>query len=172
MVAVVLCVTLLAAINLRRGATGRRWLAVRSNERAAAGVGISVRRAKLESFMLAGFIAGIGGTLLAYRRELVTADSFGVLDSIVVLSITFLAGIASPLGAVIAGALGAGGLLTVGMETLRPGSSDTQFAINGILLVVAAIRFRDGILGTAARRRPRRVADRLRQPGGAADATL
>jgi len=155
MVVVVLAVVMLAAINVRRSATGRRWLAVRSNERAAASVGISVRAAKLQAFSIAGLLAGVAGTMLAYRRELVTASSFGVLDSIVILSVTFLAGIASPLGALIAGVLGAGGLLTVAMEQVSPGSSDKQFAINGLLLIVAAIGFRDGVLGTRYRSRRR-----------------
>src|SRR3954454_13169733 len=43
-VVVVIC---LAVVNLRRGATGRRFLAVRSNERAAAAAGIDVGRTKL-----------------------------------------------------------------------------------------------------------------------------
>ena len=47
--------------NLRRGAAGRRLLAVRSNERAAAALGLNVLVAKLYAFMLASAIAGVGG---------------------------------------------------------------------------------------------------------------
>lgn len=147
LVVIVLVLSTIAVVMVRRSGTGRRWLAVRANERAAASAGIPVARIKLEAFAVAGFLAGIGGTLLAYRRELVTTSSFGVLDSVVVLAITYLAGVATPLGALLAGALAAGGLLTVALEEISPGSTDAQLAVNGILLVIVAIRFPSGILG-------------------------
>jgi branched-chain amino acid transport system permease protein len=154
----VLMLSTIAVLMVRRSSTGRRWLAVRSSERAAASLGIPVARIKLEAFAVAGFIAGLGGTLLAYRRELVATSSFGVLDSIVVLAVVYIAGVATPLGALLAGGLAAGGLLTVALEEVSPGSSDSQLAVNGILLVIVAIRFPSGILGTGrspARRRGR-----------------
>ncbi len=153
LVVAVVCVATIAVIMIRRSGTARRWLAVRSNERAAAAAGVPVARAKLEAFALAGFLAGIGGTLLAYRRELVTTTSFGVLDSVVLLAVVYVAGVASPLAGLLAGALAAGGLLTVALEQVSPGSTDAQLALNGILLVVVAIRFPSGILG-ARRARP------------------
>lgn len=152
LVVLVLSLCTVAVIMLRRGGTSRRWLAVRSNERAAASSGVPVARVKLEAFAIAGFLAGIGGTLLAYRRELVTTSSFGVLESVVVLAITYLAGVGSPLGALLAGTLAAGGLLTVALEEVSPGSTDAQLAVNGILLVIVAIRFPSGILGAGGSR--------------------
>ena len=56
-----------AVINLRRSPFGRRMLAVRSNERAAAVNGINVTATKLQAFALSAFIAGIGGGVLAYQ---------------------------------------------------------------------------------------------------------
>lgn len=147
LVLVVMVLSVLAAVMIRRSSTGRRWLALRANERAATSVGTNVARAKLEAYAVAGFIAGIGGTLLAYRRELVTTSSFGVLDSVVVLATTYIAGVAAPLGALLAGVLAAGGLLTVALEEFRSGSTDAQLAVNGILLVIVAIKFPGGILG-------------------------
>ena len=148
LVVIVLALTATAVVMVRRSGTGRRWLAVRANETACASLGVPVARVKLEAFAVAGFLAGIGGTLLAYRRELVTTGSFGVLDSVVVLAIAYLAGVASPLGALLAGVLAAGGLLTVSLEQISPGSTDSQLAVNGILLVIVAIRFSSGIVGT------------------------
>ena len=152
LVAVVLLLLGVGVVMLRRANTGKRWLALRSNERAAAASGMYVARVKLEAFAVASFMAGIGGTLLAYRRELVTTSSFGVIDSIVVLAITYVAGVATPLGALLAGVFAAGGLLTVGMEELSPGSTDVQMAVNGIMLIVVAIRFPSGVLGAQRRR--------------------
>lgn len=147
MVVVLLALALIAVINLHRSGTGRRWLSVRNNERAAASAGISVEQVKLEAFAVSSMLAGLAGTTIAFRRELVSASSFGVFESIVALAIAYLAGIAAPLGALVAGALAAGGLLTVALNQISDRAADNQFAINGLLLIVAAIRFRSGILG-------------------------
>ena len=56
----------LAVANLRRGRAGRRLIAVRTNERAAAAMGISVAGAKIYAFALGGMIAAIGGVLLCF----------------------------------------------------------------------------------------------------------
>jgi len=55
-----------AVANLRRGRVGRRLIAVRTNERAAAALGISVVGAKLYAFALSAAIAGYGGVLFAF----------------------------------------------------------------------------------------------------------
>ena len=59
-----------------RSSLGSAMLAVRANERSAAGLGVNVVRVKVLSFAIASFIAGLGGCLLAYRRGIVTCDSF------------------------------------------------------------------------------------------------
>ena len=59
----------LMVASMRRGRSGRRLLAVRTNERAAAALGISVPGAKLYAFALSAAIAAIGGTLLAFRKD-------------------------------------------------------------------------------------------------------
>ena len=61
----------LAVANVRRGRAGRRLIAVRTNERAAAALGVSVVGAKLYAFVLGGVIAGLAGVLLAFRDPLI-----------------------------------------------------------------------------------------------------
>ncbi|KPM57123.1 ABC transporter [Frankia sp. R43] len=63
-----LAFTVLALLvaNLRRGRAGRRLIAVRTNERAAAALGISVVGAKIYAFALSAAIAGFGGVLYAF----------------------------------------------------------------------------------------------------------
>jgi ABC-type branched-subunit amino acid transport system permease subunit len=152
----VVCVTIIAVLiaHLRRGGTGLRFVAVRTNERAAAAAGIDVTRTKLSAFALSAFLAGIGGTLLAYQRQALSADSFAVFESLALLALTYLAGIASIGGALLAGVLVQGGLLSVALDSE---SSPYQFAINGVALIVVAIVYPSGITGAAYR-----VADRLR----------
>jgi branched-subunit amino acid ABC-type transport system permease component len=59
-VLVVLVLVGLVVANVRRGRVGARLLAVRSNERAAASLGIGVVGAKLYAFALAASIAAVG----------------------------------------------------------------------------------------------------------------
>lgn len=147
LVIIVACLSLAAVVALRRSGTGRRWLAVRNNERAAASIGLSVERVKIEAFAFSSALAGLGGTILAFQGELVSATSFGVLGSIVAVALAYLAGIAAPIGAIVAGVLASGGILTALLDQFSDSASDYQFAVNGVLLIVAAIRFRSGIVG-------------------------
>ena len=141
----VLC--LIVLFSIRNGITGRQWLAVRGNERAASSIGINVARAKLTAFGLSAFLAGIGGTLIAYQRQIVSARSFGLFDSMIVIAIVYLAGIVKPSGAVLAGVLASGGVLTVLLGQLSDSGSANQMAFSGLMLLFAAIRLPRGILG-------------------------
>jgi ABC-type branched-subunit amino acid transport system permease subunit len=93
MVLVIVILMGLLVARLRRGAAGRMLLAVRSNERAAAGVGINVAQAKLMAFGIAAFIAGIGGALTGYQQGTLTADGFATFVSLGLLAIVYVAGI-------------------------------------------------------------------------------
>jgi len=139
-------------VNLRRGATGRRWLAVRANERAAEAAGIPVAQVKLGATAVAAALAGLAGVLLAYEQQVVSASSYGAIQSLVAVAIVYLAGIANPAAALLAGALASGGLLTVVLDAISEGSSKYQFAVNGMLLMVIAVRYPAGLLGVARRR--------------------
>jgi branched-chain amino acid transport system permease protein len=172
----VLCVVVLAlaavgVANLRRGATGLRWLAVRANEQAAAAAGVNVAAAKLSAFAISAFLAGLGGTLLAYQRLTLSADSFGVFNSLSLLALTYLAGIAALSGGLTAGALAPVGLLAIalGQDVGKP--SPYQFAISGLLLVVMAVVYPDGFTGAARslwHRVTRRPSVAGGEPGGVA----
>lgn len=156
--------TLLAAmiivVNLRRSRTGWQWLAVRANERAAEALGISARRVKLSANAMAAALAGVGGTLIAYQAQFISKDSFGALESLIVVAISYLAGIAAPIAALVAGGLTEGGLLTEALDRINDDASNYQFAVSGLLLIVAAIKFPAGLVGTTsklARRKPQQA---------------
>ncbi|MDH3708170.1 MAG: ABC transporter permease, partial [Acidimicrobiia bacterium] len=152
----------IAVGNMRRSTTGVRWLAVRSNERAAAAAGIAVASTKLQAFGVSSFIAGLGGALIAYSQPTLSTGTFLVVSSLIALAITYLAGITSLSGAALAGVLATGGLLTVALERLSDDSSDYQFALNGLFLIVAAVVYPSGITGAVrdavGRRRARAAA--------------
>jgi branched-chain amino acid transport system permease protein len=144
---VVLLLTIHMVANLRRGATGRRFLAVRSNERAAAAAGISVARTKLLAFGLSALVAGIGGALSGYRFGSVTPEAFGVLSSLTFLAFAYVGGITSVVGAAVAGLVVAGGIGTTGMRLwFDIGDEYTQLLAGAGLIAVMASQ-PDGIAG-------------------------
>ena len=78
-VVVTLVVISLAVANLRRGVTGRRMLAVRSNERAAASLGVNVSLVKTYAFSVAAAIAAVGGIMLAFMQPTIELTQFRCL---------------------------------------------------------------------------------------------
>jgi ABC-type branched-subunit amino acid transport system permease subunit len=81
MIVIVVALVGLFVARLRNGRLGRMFLAVRSNERAAASIGVDVARTKLFAFGIAAFIAGIGGGLLAYQQHNVNAATITLWTS-------------------------------------------------------------------------------------------
>jgi len=111
LIVVVLVIAMLLVANLRRGRAGRRMIAVRTNERAAASLGISVFGAKLFAFAIAAAIAGIGGVLLAFRTETVLFDqAYGVDDSINAVVYAVVGGIGFVIGPIFGSFLALGGI--------------------------------------------------------------
>jgi ABC-type branched-subunit amino acid transport system ATPase component/branched-subunit amino acid ABC-type transport system permease component len=144
LIVVTICALLVA--NLARSATGRRFLAIRSNERAGASVGISVATTKLVAFGIASFLAGIGGAFIGYSRGQLSADSFTSLVGLSFLAFAYLGGITSVSGAVIAGTFAPLGIGFVVLDrNIELGSSYTLFA--GLGLILTAIFNPEGIAG-------------------------
>jgi ABC-type branched-subunit amino acid transport system ATPase component len=97
--------------NLRRGAAGRRLIAVRDNERAAASLGVNGREAKLYAFGLASAIAGVGGIMLAFAGETVLySQTFDPSFSITAVTLAVLGSIGFVLGPLFGSTLAQGGI--------------------------------------------------------------
>ena len=86
-------------------------LAVRADERSAAAAGINVVLVKLIGFAIAAFIAGLGGSLLAYQLGNVTFQDFDAYLGLVTFSVVVVAGITSVSGGILAGVISSGGIL-------------------------------------------------------------
>jgi ABC-type branched-subunit amino acid transport system ATPase component/ABC-type branched-subunit amino acid transport system permease subunit len=100
----------IAVCNLRRGRAGRRLIAVRTNERAAASLGVSVIGAKMYAFSLSAAIAGMAGILLAFQGYSILYSQFDPLTSIAVISLAFVGGIGYVIGALFGSTLAVGGM--------------------------------------------------------------
>ncbi|SDU74780.1 ABC transporter permease [Gordonia westfalica] len=136
MVLVVVAIATLIVLRFMSGSTGRAFLAVRSNERAAASVGINVAATKLLGFALSAFLAGIGGCLIGYSRGQLSAGSFTVMIGLTLLAMTYVGGITSFAGAVIAGIIGPLGVGYVFLnQTLSLGEYYELIAAGSLLLM-------------------------------------
>ena len=106
----------LAAImvaNLRTSRVGRRLIAVRTNERAAAALGINVVAAKLYAFALSAAIAGLGGIMLAFRQPLASFTGFDAFNSITQVANAMIGGVGFVIGPLFGQSFAAGGTGTV-----------------------------------------------------------
>jgi len=131
--------TVIAALivaNVRRSAVGRRFLAVRMNERAAAAAGINVPRTKLLGAAVASLIAGMAGVMFAYKSQQFNGGGLEADEGLQMLALAYLGGIGSIAGAVIGGMLAPAGLLVVVLSSAQP--SVNQFLGTGLALVIVA----------------------------------
>ncbi len=163
--ALVLLIVILMGLmvaRLRRGPAGRMLLAIRSNERAAASVGINVAMGKLMAFAMAAFIAGVGGGLTGYMQGELTADSFAAFTSISLLAIVFVAGVGRISGAVVAGVMFSAAGLFVTFLDIHLSVGKYQAIVAGVALVLTAVQNPDGLTSTATGKGPAVALARLR----------
>src|ERR687893_2369643 len=153
-VLVVLVLVGLVVANVRRGRVGARLLAVRSNERAAASLGIGVVGAKLYAFALAASIAALGGVLLSMRQANVGFGQYGVAGSMQLVQYAGVGGLPWISGVVSAsgspGALGT----EIFSAVLPEGSDITSWlaVLSGVGAVTVLRQAPDGIASEWSRR--------------------
>jgi branched-chain amino acid transport system permease protein len=149
---IIFCLVMLVAccwfvLNVRRTGTGRRFLAVRANERAAAASGINVSRTKLLAFGVASGLAGVAGTLLAFQQKSVSSSGFIFQLGFPVLAFAYLAGITSINGAIVGGLLAPVSIVAVVSAYFFHDAKIEAYQpiLGGIGLVVTAIIHPEGI---------------------------
>lgn len=141
-----LVVFALGTANLARSGTGRRLLAVRSNEHAAASIGISVARTRLLAFWLSSLMAGFAGTLLAYSLGQLSSTSFDEFAGLSFFAIAYMGGITSVTGALIAGVLGPLGIAYIFFNNIF-NIGKYYLLLTGVGLVLTAVANPEGIAG-------------------------
>ncbi len=167
---VVLVLVALGVSWLRTSRLGSAMLAVRADERSAAAAGINVVKVKLIAFAIAAFIAGLGGSLLAYQLGNVTFQDFDAFLGLVTFSVVVVAGITSVSGGILAGVISAGGILVAVISSgVGSGGVDNWYGVvAGIGVILTVIFNPDGIVGpTHLFLEQRRVRGIMARPEGA-----
>jgi ABC-type branched-subunit amino acid transport system ATPase component/ABC-type branched-subunit amino acid transport system permease subunit len=163
--------------SLRRSPVGKRLIAVRGNERAAAALGINVTVSKLYAFAIAAGIAGLAGGLIAFQTDLLTFDNFDVQQSINVIALAVIGGIALLAGPVIGSLYAAGGFFAVAISEIFGASvSRVLILASGLTTILLVVQAPDGLAGTPLpeflRRRKRINAPPLASPTTARTAAV
>ena len=148
-----LTLVFLAVRSLGRTRSGRLFVAVRDNPRAAQSYGADVTRAKLAAFAVSGAVASLGGALLAFQQQAVDQETYGLTVSIDVFVFTIVGGLTTPAGALLGAAYFEGVRLlgpAVGIPHLEVLA--TGVGVLALLLVMpgglagGVVRVRDGWL--------------------------
>lgn len=104
-VAMVVTVLTILAINMARGSVGRNWMAVRDMDIAAESMGISLLRAKLQAFAICAFYCGVAGALFAFTYlKSLEPVAFDIKLSFMILFMVILGGLGTISGAFIGAA--------------------------------------------------------------------
>jgi ABC-type branched-subunit amino acid transport system ATPase component/ABC-type branched-subunit amino acid transport system permease subunit len=147
---IVLVFGCLIVLNVRRGRSGRRLLAVRNNERGAMSLGVSVVGAKLYAFGLASAIAAAAGVLIAYGNTYVDYGQFGGIASVQLVLLSVVGGVGSVVGAILGGIFGSGGLLQDAFGSVANG--DWFAFLTAIGVVMTVVLYPDGLAIGVVRR--------------------
>jgi ABC-type branched-subunit amino acid transport system ATPase component len=121
-------------------------LAVRADERSAAASGINVARVKLTGFAIGAFIAGLGGSLLAYQALNVDDSPFTAIGGLALFTTVYLAGITSVSGGLLAGLISAGGVLFFMLSSVFS-VSNWYAVVVGASVIVTVIFNPEGLVG-------------------------
>jgi sulfate-transporting ATPase len=155
----------LMVANLRRGSTGRKMIAVRSNERAAAGLGINVIGIKLYAFAVGAGIAGLGGVLIAFEQSNVQFTSFDVFGSILLVQYGVIGGLGWISGVAGGATAAPGALISAVTNNVLPNLSnvDAWLAILSGVGVVQLLRQAPDGLGSLWASQAHRLLGRFDQ---------
>jgi len=127
-----------------RGRWGRRFLAVRSNEKRAAHLGINLHATKTFSFCISAAVAAVAGATAAPVMGLVSPGAAGIILSAQVLVWLAVGGRGS-----IAGAFIGAGIVSIGQQYLGDAIGSWYLLVLGIVFILV-VRFAPaGLLGTA-----------------------
>jgi ABC-type branched-subunit amino acid transport system ATPase component/branched-subunit amino acid ABC-type transport system permease component len=143
---VVLVLVAVAVAKLRTSRLGSAMLAVRADERSAAASGVNVARVKLTGFAIGAFIAGLGGSLLAYQALNVNDSPFTAIGGLALFTTVYLAGITSVSGGLLAGVISAGGVVFFMLSSVFS-VSNWYAVIVGASVIVTVIFNPEGLVG-------------------------
>jgi len=168
---VVALVAIALSWSVKRSGFGLELLAIRDDEDRARGLGVRTHRVKLATFVLTGFVTGMGGAIYAYYLgSIYPPFAFEAIFDVTIALMAFLGGLGSVSGPVI------GALIIEPVQqylTLQFTGGGLSLILFGVLFLVVIRFLPDGIvpsLGALLRNRLRqRGAPGVGPPGPVED---
>lgn len=167
----VLLVCSLVVSNLRRGRAGRRMIAVRSNERAAAALGVRVVSAKIYAFAVSSTLAGIAGILLGFSAYSIVLTNYDPMSSIYAVALGVIGGVGYITGALFGATLAQSGVGSlIGTSIFGTNIANWLTLLGGVTVIVLLIRNPDGLAPATFRDVARVARTFVRVPSSEAQA--
>ncbi|HZU70837.1 MAG TPA: branched-chain amino acid ABC transporter permease [Ktedonobacteraceae bacterium] len=159
LILIVLVLVAVFVYNVVRTRAGRAFQAVRDNEIGASIMGVNLFEAKMGSFILSSFIAGIAGALFASYSQYIIPDYWSLALSIQFVAAIIIGGVASVWGSILGAAFVFGLPLIIDHFNLLPvasgsgmiSSGDLNAFIYGLLTIVFLLFEPGGVIGLARR---------------------
>ena len=130
------------ARNLLTSRTGRTFLSLRENEKAAATLGVSLTRARLMAFAISGGMAALAGVVFALHVKTVNATDFPTETSLVLILMVMIGGLGRLSGSWL------GALAVFGLPLLFKFDNAWIIPIGtGMLSVAVIVRTQGGLAG-------------------------
>ncbi len=91
--------------RLQLSRIGRAWMAIREDEIAAKAMGINTRNLKLLAFGMGATFGGVSGAMFASFQHFVSPESFGLMESVMIVAMVVLGGMGHLPGVVLGAVL-------------------------------------------------------------------
>ena len=157
--AILVFITVIVMMNLKKSRHGRAIMAIRDNRIAAESVGINVTYFKLAVFIIAAFFAGAAGAIYGHNFANVKATGFDYNMSIEILVMVVLGGMGSVGGSVIAAVV-----LRVLPEAFREFGDYRMLVYAVVLILVMLISHNERIQMFVDKINPvKRIKEKLKQ---------
>jgi branched-chain amino acid transport system permease protein len=156
LVAGIIIVLVLALHGGMRSGFGRALKAVRTDQTAAAALGVNVVRYKLAAFLISAALASLSGSLYAFYFHFLSPEMVGTPRSFEMIAMLVAGGEGTLVGPILGVAL-----LTLLPTLFQPFALYKTFA-EGLLLVLCFMWLPEGLFGFSAAQLARLVRPRLR----------
>ncbi len=159
LILIVLVLVAFFVYNVARTRAGRAFQAVRDNEIGASIMGVNLFEAKMGSFILSSFIAGIAGALFASYSQYIIPDYWSLALSIQFIAAIIIGGVASVWGSILGAAFVFGLPLVIDHFNLLPVASgsgmisggDLNALLYGLLIIIFLLFEPGGVIGLVRR---------------------
>jgi branched-chain amino acid transport system permease protein len=132
-----------------RSKLGRGLAAIRDNEGTAASCGVNVFNLKFYSFVIAGFVTGMAGTILyIYQGYIEPSSAFGVRWLITIMLATVIGGEGTEEGPIV------GTIIVIFLYFMLARYAEISLIIQGVILVGIMLLVPQGIMGIIRKTRP------------------